>query len=115
VGFFRDAGPLAEAVAEIRALREEYRDVACRTPPGPYQGEIVNVLQLGCQLDLAEATAAGALARQESRGSHFRRDFPARDDGRWLKHTLARLDGDEIRLSYSDVDTSLYEPQERAY
>jgi succinate dehydrogenase / fumarate reductase flavoprotein subunit len=115
VGIFRDAGPLAEAVAEIRALREEYRDVACRTPPGPYQGEIVNVLQLGCQLDLAEATAAGALARQESRGSHFRRDFPARDDGRWLKHTLARLDGDEIRLSYSDVDTSLYEPQERTY
>jgi succinate dehydrogenase / fumarate reductase flavoprotein subunit len=115
VGIFRDAGLLAEAVAEIRELRSQFRDVACRTPPGPYQSEILNVLQLECQLNLAEATAAGALARRESRGSHFRRDFPARDDGQWLKHTVARRDEDEIRLTYRDVDTSLYEPQERIY
>jgi succinate dehydrogenase / fumarate reductase flavoprotein subunit len=115
VGIFRHATALSEAVAQIRELREQFQDVACRTPPGPFQSEMLHVLHLECQLYLAEITAAGALARTESRGSHFRQDFPARNDAQWLKHTLARLEGDEIRFSYTDVDTSLYEPKERTY
>ena len=83
---------------QIRQLREQFQTVGCRTPLGPFQVEILHVLELESQLYLAEITAAGALARRESRGSHFRTDFPTRDDAQWLKHTLARLDGDEIQL-----------------
>ena len=97
------------------SLREQYREVCCRTPPGPFNFEILHVLELEGLLWLGEIIARGALARQESRGSHFRTDYPARDDAGWLRHTLARLDGDEIALSYPEVDISLYEPKERTY
>ncbi len=115
LGVFRSASALAEAVAQIRELRQQFRDVSCRTSWGPFEFEILHVLQLESQLYLAEITATGALARQESRGSHFRQDYPTRNDAAWLKHTLARLEGDEIRFSYTDVDTSRYVPKERTY
>jgi succinate dehydrogenase / fumarate reductase flavoprotein subunit len=115
IGAFRHESVLSAAVSQIRGLRAQYQDVVCRTPAGPFQFELLNVLQLKSQLHLAEITAAGALARQESRGSHFRNDYPARNDAQWLKHTVARLDGDEIRLSYSSVDTGLHEPKARTY
>ena len=115
VGIFRDRDRLAEAVDQIVALKEQYRQVALTTFPGPFNFELVNVLELESQLYLAEITARGALARRESRGSHFRTDYPDRDDERWLRHTVARLAGDEVVLSYSDVDVSHHEPQERTY
>jgi succinate dehydrogenase / fumarate reductase flavoprotein subunit len=55
------------------------------------------------------------LARTESRGAHFRTDFPRRDDAGWLRHTIARLDDGEIRFSYADVAPGPYAPQERKY
>jgi succinate dehydrogenase flavoprotein subunit len=115
VGIFRDQGKLAEAVDRIVALKEQYREVSLVTPPGRFNFELVNVLELESQLYLAEITARGALARQESRGSHFRTDYPERDDEQWLRHTVARLEGDGVVLSYSDVDVSHHEPQERTY
>ena len=115
VGIFRDQGKLAEAVDRIVALKERYRQVSLATAPGPFNFELVNVLELESQLYLAEITARGALARRESRGSHFRTDYPDRDDERWLRHTVARLEGDAVVLSYSDVDVSHHEPQERTY
>ena len=115
VGIFRQEAELAEAVQEIRALRAEYQDVYCQTPLGPFNFEILNALELESLLYVGEIIARGALARRESRGSHFRRDFPQRNDADWLKHTLARLDGREIGFSSTDVDTSLYVPQERTY
>lgn len=115
VGVFRTETALAEAVAQIRELRAQFQAVACRTSWGPFEYEILHVLQLESQLHLAEITAAGALARQESRGSHFRQDYPTRNDAVWLKHTLARLEGSDLRYSYTDVDTSRYVPKERTY
>ena len=115
VGIFRNREKLAQAVDQIVSLKERYRQVSLSTSPGPFNFELVNVLELESQLYLAEITARGALARQESRGSHFRTDYPNRNDERWLRHTLARLDGDEVVLSYSDVDVSHHEPQERTY
>ncbi len=115
VGIFRNEADLAEAVAEIRALRRQYPAVRARTPIGPFQSEILHVLELESLLYLGEITARGALARTESRGSHFRTDHPERNDGEWLRHTIARLDGDEVELSYAEVDVSRYEPQQRTY
>ena len=115
VGIFRQKQPLAEAVAAIGELRRQYREVTAQTPLGPFNFEILNVLELEQMLYLAEITTAGALAREESRGSHFRTDHPQRNDPDWLKHTIGQLDGREITLSYADVDLSLYEPKERTY
>jgi succinate dehydrogenase / fumarate reductase flavoprotein subunit len=115
VGIFRQHEDLAEAAVRIAELREQYQRVGCRTAPGPYQSEIVNVLDLESLIDLGDIVVRGALARQESRGSHSRTDFPERDDTHWLKHTMAeRVDG-SINLSYSEVDISHYEPKERTY
>jgi succinate dehydrogenase / fumarate reductase flavoprotein subunit len=115
MGVFRQRQELAEAVAQIRELRSRYREVCCRSPLGPFNFEILNVLELESLLLLAEGTALGALAREESRGSHYRRDFPQRNDAHWMKHSLARLDGNELILSYGPVDRSLHEPEERTY
>ena len=57
----------------------------------------------------------GAIARHERRGAHSRTDFPDRDDEQWMKHTLAYLDDGEIRLDYSPVTMTKYEPQVRSY
>jgi len=115
VGIFRRAADLAEAVAEIRELRGQYESVRLRAPKGPFNSEILHVLELESLLWLGEITARGALAREESRGSHFRVDYPERDDVRWLEHTMAQRDGDEVRLSYADVDLSRYQPARRTY
>ncbi|NUQ65917.1 MAG: FAD-dependent oxidoreductase [Pirellulales bacterium] len=115
VGIFREKRALEEAVAEIVALGQRYQAVGLRGPIGPFQSEILHVLELESLLYLGEITARGALAREESRGSHFRSDFPDRDDRQWLRHTLARRDGEEVRLSYADVDLSLHEPSQRTY
>jgi len=106
---------MAAAVAQIRELREQYDSLSCQTPPGPFSVEILHVLELESLLYLGEITARGALAREESRGSHFRTDHSQRNDVDWLKHTVAQLDGKEIELSYSDVDISRFEPKERTY
>jgi succinate dehydrogenase / fumarate reductase flavoprotein subunit len=66
-------------------------------------------------LIVAEVVVAGALARTESRGAHFRRDFPQRDDRNWLKHTLAYMGPDGPRLDYSTVKIVKYQPAERHY
>jgi succinate dehydrogenase / fumarate reductase flavoprotein subunit len=115
VGLFRQARGLQEAVARLGDLKERYRAVAVTTCPKPFNYEIVNVLELESLLYLSEATARGALARQESRGAHFRTDHPRRDDEGWLRHTLARLEDGEMRLSYVDVALGPYAPQERKY
>jgi succinate dehydrogenase / fumarate reductase flavoprotein subunit len=115
VGIFRQESAIADAAVQIRHLRQQYATVGCRTPPGPFNFEILQVLELEGLLYVAEVIARGALARRESRGSHFRTDYPTRNDAEWLKHTLARLDGGEICFSYNDVDTSHHAPQARTY
>ena len=66
-------------------------------------------------LDLAEATVVSALAREESRGAHYREDFPKRNDAAWLKHTLAHKTDGVPSLSFKPVVITKYQPQERKY
>jgi succinate dehydrogenase / fumarate reductase flavoprotein subunit len=115
VGVFRSQPELAEAVSQIRELRGQYDAVGIRTRLAAFNSEILRVLELESMLYLAEITARGALARKESRGSHFCTDYAKRNDSQWLRHTVARRDGDEVCLDYSKVDTRLYEPRQRAY
>jgi succinate dehydrogenase / fumarate reductase flavoprotein subunit len=115
VGIFRNGPELAQAVSQIRELRGRYGEVCFRAPMAPFNTEILLGLELENMLYLAEITARGALARLESRGSHFRSDYPDRNDAEWLRHSMASCDGEEVRLEYCDVDTRLYEPKQRTY
>ena len=73
-------------------------------------------VELGFLLDCADALVAAALARDESRGGHYREDHPLRDDEHWLRHSLSyRNDDGSIRLEYKDVKLGAYVPMERKY
>jgi succinate dehydrogenase / fumarate reductase flavoprotein subunit len=115
VGIFRNERDLAEAVDEISRLKRLYEQMSLEGGLRPYNFEIVNALELEGLLYMSEITARGALARRESRGSHYRTDYPSRDDTEWLRHTVARMEAGNVVLSYTDVDVSRYEPQQRTY
>ena len=66
-------------------------------------------------VDLTEVITLGALLREETRGSHYRLDFPKRDDAGWLKHTLVSLKDGKPEVAYRDVQIGKYQPQERKY
>jgi succinate dehydrogenase / fumarate reductase flavoprotein subunit len=80
-----------------------------------YNTDLIQAVETGFMLDAAEVATAGALARQESRGGHARRDFTQRDDANWLKHTLATHTPAGPRLEYSPVAITLWQPVERKY
>jgi succinate dehydrogenase / fumarate reductase flavoprotein subunit len=115
VGIFREERSLKEAADRITELRERYQRVIVRGKGDKSRQSLVDVLELGGMLDLASAVVVGALARQESRGAHYRLDYPERDDGHWLKHTLAHYTEMGPRLTYKDVVVTKCEPQEREY
>ncbi len=115
VGIYRNEADMKRAVDTLKALRERYRDVTVDDRARAFNTEMLELIELGNLLDLALITAASALNRQESRGAHSREDFPDRDDEGWLKHTLCRLEGDDIRIAYKPVDTSRWEPKPRTY
>ena len=81
-----------------------------------FNTELMEAVELGFLLEIAETVAAAALARDESRGGHYRDDHPLRDDDHWLKHSLAYREGEGVvRLEYKDVKMGPYVPMERKY
>jgi len=116
VGVFRTQELLDEAIARLQALKERFSRIAIMDKGQRWNTELLEAWELGCLLDLAEVTAVAARERKESRGAHFREDFPKRDDVEWLKHSLAWRESDgSIRLDYKPVVLGLYEPKERVY
>jgi len=115
VGIVRRGPDMAEAVEELKELRDGWRNVRPRDAARGFNAETLEILELGNLLDLAYVTAVSALARTESRGSHAREDHPGRDDANWLRHTLARLEGDRVATSYRPVDLSRWKPAPRTY
>ncbi|NOR15869.1 MAG: succinate dehydrogenase flavoprotein subunit, partial [Candidatus Aminicenantes bacterium] len=115
VGIYRSGKDMAEAVEEMKDLRQIYREVNCPDQSQAFNTAVLELLELGNLLDNAYITAVCALNREESRGAHAREDFPDRDDTNWLKHTLAWLEGEEIRFGYKPVDISRWEPKPRKY
>ena len=115
VGIYRNQKDMEAAVAEIKELRERYQLVRVQDTSKQFNTDLLEMLELGNMLDLSLITAESALKRQESRGAHSREDYPERDDDAWLKHTLAYLTDDGVRLEYKEVDTSIWEPKPRSY
>jgi len=117
LGVFRNQDDMLKMLVMIKELQERYRQVTVDDHGDAFNLDLIEALELENLLSFSEVIVEGALARQESRGAHFRSDFPKRNDGEWLKHTLAwRRDG-KIVLDFSKgvVIYPQYQPQERKY
>ncbi len=115
VGIFRDAQRLTGGLQAIAELKARFRNVRVFDTSHVYNTNLLQVLELRNMLDLAEIVATGALAREESRGSHTRTDFPERDDRNWHRHTLYWLEDGVLRHGSMPVTMGRYELQERTY
>jgi succinate dehydrogenase / fumarate reductase flavoprotein subunit len=118
-GVFRDGEGLARARKTASELRRRFRQVKVRDQSRVFNTDLTDALETDHLLAFSEVIIAGAEARTESRGAHYRTDFAQRDDEGWLKHTLAFRQGedDPPRLEYRPVriDWDRYPPQERKY
>ncbi len=116
-GVMRTREQLIACQAKIAELQERYQEARITDPSAIFNTELMEMIELRNLLDCSEATVAGALAREESRGGHFREDFPTRDDQHFLKHTLAyRAESGGIKeLRYKPVVITEFEPKERKY
>ena len=115
VGIYRNEQDMAKAVEKIQELRRRYMDVRVQDKGKSFNTDLLDIIELRNLLDLSLVTAESARNRKESRGAHSREDFPERDDTNCLKHTMAVLDGDKVRIDYKPVDISVWEPKPRVY
>lgn len=115
VGIFRTEPVLHAAKDRVREMKERVKRVGVNQKTLPFNHELIQYLEMEGMLHLAEAIIEGALARKESRGSHFRLDYPDRDDEHWLRHTLAFKTAEGLRMDYKDVVITSHPPKERIY
>jgi succinate dehydrogenase / fumarate reductase flavoprotein subunit len=112
---FRDGEGMATALQTIQDLKRRYEGVTVDNRGRRFNTDLLEALELESLLHLAEAILVAALAREESRGAHYREDFPERDDGQWLKHTLVQKTDNGPRLFYKPVTVTRFEPKPRVY
>ncbi len=114
VGVYRTGAGLEEAIDKIHELQARYKQIRIDDKGLKWNTDLMEAWELGALLDLAEVTAFAALARTESRGGHYREDYPNRDDVNFLKHSMAWKNG-TITLKYKPVRITRIQPQERKY
>ena len=120
---FRTEDSLKSVTKTIEKLREEYKNISIHDKGKRYNTDLLEAVELGFLLDLAEVVVYSARNRKESRGGHMRDDFPNRDDKKFMKHTMAYLSGDaksddagdHIKLDWKPVVITNYQPMERKY
>jgi succinate dehydrogenase / fumarate reductase flavoprotein subunit len=117
---YRTDTTLKQAEVDIADLKRRYLDVTVQDKGLRYNTDVLEAVELGFLLDLAEVVVVSARARNESRGGHFREDYPNRDDVNFMRHTMAYREIDaenneEIRLDYKPVTVTRYQPMERKY
>jgi len=116
---YRTEDTLKQALTDIQALKERYGRITVSDKGKRYNTDLLEAVELGFLLELAEVLIVGAIARKESRGGHAREDYPNRDDTNFMRHTMAYKQGSglssDIRLDYKPVTFTRYEPMERKY
>jgi succinate dehydrogenase / fumarate reductase flavoprotein subunit len=112
---FRQEEDLSRARGEIQLLMDRLREVTIDNHGTRFNTDLLETLELESLLGLADVILASAIARKESRGAHFREDYPVRDDQNWLKHTLAQRTDNGPRLFHKPVTITRFEPKPRVY
>lgn len=114
-GIFREESSMLAGMSEISSLRTRFQNAGIEAADRDFNQAVVRLLELDNMLLVAETVAVGAIARRESRGSHFRTDFPSRNDAEFLKHTVTRSVNGTIQLSHEPVRLGRYPVKERTY
>jgi fumarate reductase flavoprotein subunit len=115
-GIYRERDSLVESANKLRELRERAANLAIDDHTRTFNTQLTAALELGYMLDVAEAIVHSALNREESRGAHQRRDFPKRDDQKYLSHSLAYRSAEgPPRIEYLPVVITRWPPGERVY
>ena len=112
---FRTEAGLKDCLGKIEELQKRYTEVGVQDRGKKFNTELLEVIELGNLLLLSRVTVLSALNRRESRGAHYREDYPRRDDQNWLKHTLAYKTDDGIQFKFKPVTITKYQPKERKY
>ena len=113
---YRNEETLSKALADVQALKARYKNVAIQDKGQRYNTDLLEAVELGFLLDLAEALAYTALNRRESRGGHAREDYPNRDDANFLAHSMLYKQADgSLKLDTKPVTITRYQPMERKY
>jgi len=119
VNVFREREGLQTALEDLREARQAYQDVAVSDPSRTFNTDLIHTMETRNILDIAEALTMGALAREEFRGAHWRKERQERDDENWLKHTLVSWNNGEPELWYKPAilegESRTYEPKVRSY
>lgn len=117
-GIYRDEERLKLGLETVRELRERFQNARVMDTSKRFNTDVLGALETENLLSFSEVIVAGALAREECRGAHYRVDFVGRDDENWLKHTVAHQTPDgspELSFKTVDIDYDRYPPQERKY
>lgn len=114
-GIFRDSRGLAEALETVRELKGRFGNIGIQDRSMMFNTQVMEAFELQNLLDFSEIIVVGALAREESRGAHYRTDFPQRDDADWLRHTLAYAGKTGTVLEYKPVTIRDHLPERRTY
>jgi succinate dehydrogenase / fumarate reductase flavoprotein subunit len=112
---FRTEESLGHALTVIEGLRKRYKNVGIHDRGQRFNTDLLEAIELGFLLDLAEVVVVSARNRKESRGGHMRDDFPKRDDKKYMKHTMAYKKGQKITIDWKPVVITNYPPMERKY
>jgi fumarate reductase flavoprotein subunit len=115
-GIYRERNPLIESANKLRELHDRFRNIAIDDHTRTFNTQLTSALELGFMLDVAETIVHSALQREESRGAHQRRDFPKRDDNKYLAHSMAWRNAEgPPRIDYLPVVITRWPPGERVY
>jgi len=112
---FRNEGGLKKGIEELGVLKERYKEVEVSDKGDHFNFELMEAIELGHQLELSEVILLSALHRRESRGAHFREDFPTRADRYYLKHTLVYQTAKGPEVKYKPVKITRFQPEIRVY
>lgn len=114
-GIFRNESESREVLNAVKILKKRYSNAGVKDSCMIFNTELMQAIELGFLLDNAELIAQGALLRHESRGSHFRTDFPQRDDNNWLTHTIIAIKDGKPHITFEPVRITLFKPEARKY
>ncbi|WP_029090213.1 succinate dehydrogenase flavoprotein subunit [Brevibacterium album] len=122
VQVFRTDETMRQALNDIEALRERYKNIGIQDRGKRFNLDLLEAVELGFLLEIAEVVTVAAIHRKESRGGHFREDFPDRDDENFMQHTMTYRDPESetegipgMRLEWKPVVITRYQPMERKY